>query len=94
MFGGTTMKSIQAEFEKSSKKISIKKGAKEENWVAVCERFNDDVSRVCDVTNQKEYTGLFECFDDNNTCFYYLVKEDKDLYKIKHRHFLDNIGLE
>ena len=88
------MKSIQAEFEKTSKKISIKQGAKEENWVTVCERFNDDVSRICDVAHIEEYTGLFECFDDHNNRFYYLVKEDKALYRIKHRHFRDNLGLD
>ncbi|MBT3176817.1 MAG: hypothetical protein HOG03_19785 [Desulfobacula sp.] len=88
------MKSIQAEFEKLSKKITIKKGAKEEDWVSVCEKFNDDVSRICDVVDQQDYTGLFECCDDDNKRFFYLVKEDKNLYRVKHRHFLDNLGLK
>ncbi|WP_457551244.1 hypothetical protein [Desulfobacula sp.] len=88
------MQSIQAEFEEISKKITIKKDATQEDWADVCKKFNDDVSRVCDAMDQGDYTGLFECFDDDNKRFYYLVKEDKDLYRVKHKHFLDNIGLK
>ena len=88
------MESIQAEFEEISKKISIKKEAVPEDWADVCKKFNDDVSRVCDAMDQGDYTGLFECFDDDNKRFYYLVKENKDLYRVKHKHFLDNIGLK
>lgn len=88
------MKCIQAEFEETQKKITIKKDAVEENWVDVCTYFNDDVSRLCDVSDLKDYTGLFECFDDANKRFYYLVKEDKRLYRMKHRHFYDNLGLK
>ncbi len=88
------MKSIQAEFDEKPKKISIKEDAKEESWVDVCKKFNDDVSRICDVKDVEDYTGLFECFDDYNKRSYYLVNEDKNLYKMKHKHFLDNLGLE
>ncbi len=88
------MQSIQAEYEEATKKISIKEGAKPESWVSVCQKFNDDVSRVCDVTDQKGYTGLFECFDDRNDRFYYLVEEDKALFRMKRKHFLDNLGFD
>lgn len=94
MCGGETMKSIQAEFETSSKKITIAENAKEEDWAAVCTRFNDDVSRVCDVNDIQDYTGLFECFDDHNQRLYYLVREDKNLYRLKRRHFYDNLGIK
>ncbi|NOX33173.1 MAG: hypothetical protein GXP56_05460 [Deltaproteobacteria bacterium] len=88
------MKSIQAEFDKDSKKITIKDDAGQEDWAAVCEKFNDDVSRICDVTDKEDYTGLFECFDDENRSFFYLVRENKDLYRMKHKHFRDNLGLK
>jgi hypothetical protein len=88
------MKSVQAEFDETSKAITIKKDAEIEDWVSVCRRFNDDVSRVCDVTDLEDYTGLFECFDDKNNKSWYLVKEDKALYRMKRRHFYDNIGLD
>ncbi len=87
------MKSIQADYDETSKKIEIKENSKEENWAQVCRKFNDDVSRICDVTDIEDYTGLFECFDDHNKRFFYLVREDKKLYQLKHRHFLDNLGL-
>lgn len=87
------MKSIQAEYDKDSKEITIKKDAGEEDWADVCRKFNDDVSRVCDVNDLEDYTGLFECFDDDNRCFFYLVREDKKVYRLKHKHFLDNLGL-
>lgn len=91
---GAIMKSIQAEYEETSKKIAIKKEAKEEDWSTVCARFNDDVSRICHVTDQEDYTSLFECFDDDNKRFFYLVKEDKSVYRMKHKRFFDNIGLK
>lgn len=88
------MKSIQVKFEEKLKKITIAKNAVEEDWAAVCKKFNDDVSRILDVTDKKEYTGLFECFDDKNKRFFYLVREDKKLYQMKHKRFLDNLGLK
>jgi len=88
------MKSIQAEFEEKTKKITIKKNAKSEDWAVVCRKFNDDVSRICDVNDKKDYTGLFECFDDDNKRFFYLVKEDKHLYRMKHKRFFNNLGLK
>jgi hypothetical protein len=93
-FGGKSMKSIQAEFDDVTQKISIKKDAENENWVRVCEKFNDDVSRIRDVTDLQDYTGLYECFDDHNKRFFYLVRENKKLYELKHRHFLDNLGFK
>lgn len=87
------MKSIQAQYDPSNGKITIIPSAEQENWVDVCRRFNDDVSRVCNAEGIDDYTGLFECFDEKNQSVFYLVKEDKTLYRMKHRHFLDNLGL-
>jgi hypothetical protein len=88
------VKSIQAEYDETSQKTSIKPDAKVEDWAVVCENFNDDVSRICDVSDIEDYTGLFECFDEKNIRLFYLVKEEKDLYRKRHRHFLQNLGLE
>jgi len=88
------MKAIQAEYNEASKAITIKKDTEIEDWVSVCRRFNDDVSRICDVTDIEDYTGLFECFDDKNNKHCYLVREDKALYRMKRRHFYDNLGLD
>lgn len=88
------MKSIQAEYNEASKAITIKQDAKIEDWVSVCRRFNDDVSKICDVTDIEDYTGLFECFDDENKKYFYLVREDKELRRMKRRHFYENLGLD
>lgn len=88
------MKSIQAEFQKNPREIKIKPGAKQEDWPDVCNRFNDDVQRVCDVADLENYTGLYECFDNMNKVFFFLVEEDRDLFRMKRKHFLDNIGIK
>jgi len=51
--------------------------------VAVCRRFNDDVERICDVSDMNGYTGVFACYDETNTKVYYLVQEDKALFRMK-----------
>ncbi|WP_022666138.1 hypothetical protein [Desulfospira joergensenii] len=88
------MKAIQAEYDKASRKASIKKDARPEDWPAVCQKFNDDVERICDVGDMEGYTGLYACYDDANKAFFYLVREDKALYRMKRKHFLDNIGVD
>jgi hypothetical protein len=88
------MESILADFDGALKKVSIQSGAKKEDWIKVCEKFNDDVSRVMEVTDQGDYTALFECCDDYNKKVYYLVEEDSGLYKLKHKRFLENLGLK
>ena len=88
------MKSIQATYEDTPESIAVKEGAEPENWVEVCRKFNDDVERICDVTGLEDYTGLYVCFDDANTPSHYLVQEDKKLFRLKRKHFLDNIGLK
>jgi len=87
------MKCIQAQFDKDNDQITIKEGAEGEDWVKVCQKFNDDVGRLQDVADLEDYTGLYECFDDKNVRFFYLVKEDKSLFRMRRRRFLDNIGI-
>lgn len=86
------MKSIQAEFQKDPLEIKVRAGAEQEDWPQVCSRFNDDVERVCDVSDMGEYTGLYKCFDEKNKEFFFLVEEDTSLFRMKRKHFLDNIG--
>lgn len=88
------MKAIQAEVGEDPGRARIRAGAVEEEWPAVCRKFNDDVERVCDAENAGSYTGLYRCFDDRNKAVYYLVEENRQLYRMKHRHFLDNIGYQ
>lgn len=86
------MQAIQAEYTPSPFEVKIRDKAEPEDWPAVCQRFNDDVERICDVETVPGYTGLFRCFDDMNNPTHYLVNEDKSLFRMQRRHFLDNIG--
>lgn len=87
------MKCIQADYDDASQKFFIAKNAKTEDWAAVCRRFNDDVERVGDIADQNDYTGVYVCNDDTGTKVFYLVREDKALFRMKRRHFFDKIGL-
>ncbi len=86
------MKAILADYGGKPESIQIKKKAEPEDWITVCTRYNDDVSRICDVTDTDDFTALYECFDENNKPIYYLVKEEKKLYRLRRRHFFENIG--
>lgn len=70
------MKSIQAEYDNALDKIIIKTGARVEDWQLVCARFNHEVSRIRNVANQGEYTGLYQCFNQSNQLFFYMVQEE------------------
>lgn len=86
------MKSVRVDYEEKDDGIALKESAKEESWVTVCRRFNDDVHRLRDVSGMGVYTGLYRCFDDDNREFYYMVEEDETLYQLKHRQFLNKLG--
>ncbi len=88
------MKAIQVDYDPESKKVTIKKNGEKEDWAEVCKKFNDDVERIMDYDKHKDCTGLYVCRDDNNNPFYYLVREDRALYRMKRKHFIDNIGLK
>ncbi len=88
------MKAILAEVGEDPGRAGIKKGAVEEDWPLVCQRFNDDVERVCDAEDVAGFTGLYRCFDDDNKAVYYLVEEGRHLYRMKRKTFLENIGYQ
>ena len=86
------MKSIRANYDRENQQATIQEGAKSEDWVKVCARYNDDVHRILDVKNIEGFTALYRCFDEDNREIFYLVSEDKNLFRLKRRHFLRNIG--
>ena len=86
------MKAIQAVFDENPEQVKIRPKAEPEKWPEVCRLFNDDVERVGDIGHIPGYTGLYRCFDENNQGVYYLVEEDRALYRMRRRHFLGNIG--
>ena len=86
------MKSILADYDKDIRKATVHADAQPEDWVKVCTRFNDDVHRISDITDIEGFTALYQCFDDDNRSIFYLVNEDKSLFRLRRKHFLKNIG--
>lgn len=87
------MDSIKVEYNEDSDTITKIEGEEPELWLDVCERFNDDVHRIQSISDMDKFTGLFECIDDANTVFHYIVEEDKALYKYKRRNVYNKLGL-
>ncbi len=87
------MKAIRVEYHEEEKRIDSVESAKEENWKDVCAEYGGDVHRVCDARDQGTYTGVYQCFDDDNRCFYYLVEEDRALYRARREVMRRNLGL-
>ncbi|GAB6143128.1 hypothetical protein [Desulfocicer niacini] len=86
------MDAILVEYDAEKKTLEILKGAVVEDWVTVCNRFNDDVHRLRDVDDLGSYNALYECFDEKDKKHYYVVREDAALFKMRRKNFLGNIG--
>lgn len=86
------MKAIPVLFDKDKDEITDKKDAIDEAWIAVCERFENDVHRIRDVAGRPPYTALYACYDEDNKPFYYLVEEDSQLAKLRRKVFLNKLG--
>jgi len=86
------MEAIRVDYDPESGILTDIEKAPEEDWVAVCEHYHDDVHRIRNITDRGDYTGLYACFDDDDNRFFYLVKEDERLKKLQRRHFLRNVG--
>ena len=86
------MKSLQVQYDKKEDKLTLIKDQSDEDWIDVCEQFDNDVHRLRDETEHPSYTGLYECFDEDNQPTYYLVQEDARLHKMRHQVFLSKLG--
>jgi hypothetical protein len=86
------VKSIAVTVEADTEEIGIASDARQEEWQEVCERFNDDVHRLKAVDSVPPYTALYACYDDDNNCHHYLVKEDRQLYRLRRHVFRAKLG--
>lgn len=86
------MKSLKVDYDKEKDKLTLAKDSSQEEWVEVCERFDNDVHRLRDETAHAPFTGLYECFDEDDQPSYYLVEEDTRLNKMRHQVFLSKLG--
>ena len=91
---GVSMKSLNVHYDKGADRITPIETAKDEEWIDVCERFDDDVRRVKSIEHPDGYTALYLCFDSENAPFYYLVQEDAQLKRLRHKVFLSKLGLK
>lgn len=86
------MKALQVVFDKAKDEITPVDQGEEENWIDVCARFDDDVHRIRDVSERSPFTALYACYDEDNQPTYYLVEEDRQLDRIRHKVFLSKLG--
>jgi hypothetical protein len=89
---GGQMRALQVHFDKDKDEITRIDDQEEEEWLKVCERFDNDVHRICDSEGQGGYTALYGCFDEDNIPSYYLVEEDRQLEKIRRKVFFNKLG--
>ena len=88
------MKALKVHFDREKDSITTIKDQPEEDWVAVCERFENDVQRVRDAQDRSPYTALYICFDQDNQPVHFLVQEDRQLNKLRRKVFLSKLGHE
>lgn len=86
------MKAMQVKFDKDKDTIDIINDGIEENWINVCDNFDNDVHRIRDVEGHSPYNALYACYDEDNKPSYYLVEEDRQLDKVRHKVFLKKLG--
>jgi hypothetical protein len=89
---GGRMRALRVEYNTDTEKISHIAKQKTEDWITVCERFNNDVHRICDIKDRDMYTALYQCYDDDNKPSYYLVEEDRQLDKVRRKVFYNKLG--
>lgn len=86
------MKAQQVQYDQDNDTIERVNDPPEKDWVEVCERFDNDVQRVRDVQDQPPYTALYVCFDPDNRPVHFLVQEDRQLNKLRHKVFYRKLG--
>ena len=91
---GVYMKSLNVSYDKKTDRITPIENAKDEEWIEICERFDDDVQRVKFIEHPDGYNALYQCFDSENTPFYYLVQEDVQLKRLRHKVFYSKLGIK
>jgi hypothetical protein len=86
------MNSLQVEFDEATETIDTIETQSPEPWDAVCERYDNDVQRIKDVSDHEGYSALYACYDENNQPVYYVVEEDEALMKLRQKTFLSKLG--
>lgn len=86
------MKAIRVDYDPESGTLTDIENTPAEDWVSVCKTYHDDVHRIRNITDRDEFTGLYACFDEDDSRSFYLVEEDDNLKKMRRRHFFRTVG--
>ena len=79
------MKAISVQYDPDQDRVRIPEEPQQEAWDEVCERFDNDVHRIRDVSDPGGYSGLYVCYDDRNRPVHYLVAETAALFRLKRK---------
>lgn len=86
------MKALAVEYDAAADSVTLPDAGESEDWAAVCERFEGDVHRLRAADDVAEYDALYVCYDEDNRPFHYLVVEDAELARARHKTFLKKLG--
>ncbi len=86
------MQALKINYNAADQTIEAVEGASQESWEVVCERYDNDVQRIRDVSDRETYTAVYACYDEDNQTIYYLVEEDAALMRMRRRTFLSKLG--
>ncbi|MDJ0780687.1 MAG: hypothetical protein QNJ22_01885 [Desulfosarcinaceae bacterium] len=86
------MKALAVEYDAAADSVTPTDAATQEEWFAVCERFDGDVHRIRDADDVTGYNALYVCYDEDNQPFHFLVTEDAELARARHRVFFSKLG--
>jgi hypothetical protein len=88
------MKAQQVRYDQDADAIDSPEDQAPEDWVEVCDRYDNDVQRVRDVQDRPPFTALYACYDPDNRPVYFLVEEDRGLDRLRHKVFFSKLGRE
>jgi hypothetical protein len=86
------MKALAVEYNAAADSVIASDEKKSEDWAAVCERFDGDVHRIRAADEVAGYDALYVCYDEDNHAAHFLVCEDAELQRARHRVFLKKLG--
>jgi hypothetical protein len=86
------MKALAVEYDAAADRVRLPEAEQSEDWAAVCERFDGDVHRIRAAQEAAGYDALYVCYDEENQPAHFLVAEDAELQRARHRTFLKKLG--
>lgn len=86
------MKALAVEYDAASDRVTVPDAEESEDWSAVCERFDGDVHRIRAADDVAGYDALYVCYDEDNQPSHFLVSENAELQRERHRVFLQKLG--